>query len=179
MVVGDLRSGTRKEESDMHWLDIVIAVALVVPIFTGLKQGLIKAAISLAGLMVGVVLASNNYQALGDRLTFIANGDIANIAGFAIILVVVMIIANVVAALLKFTAKVAMLSWVDRLGGAVFGFVMGALFMGALLATIVKFLGDTMLTDSFLAAILLDKFPVVLGFLPGEFDMIRDFFKGP
>ena len=168
----------------MSPLDIVIAVALVVPIFTGLKQGLIKAALSLAGLIVGVVLASNYYQALGDRLTFITNEDAANIVGFAIILVVVMIIANVAAALLKFTAKVAMLGWVDRLGGAVFGFLMGAIFMGAVLATVVKFFGSTMGTDSwvadsFLAGILLDKFPLVLGFLPGEFDTIRDFFQGP
>ena len=163
----------------MNWLDIVIAVALVVPIFTGLKQGLIKAALSLAGLIVGVVLASNYYQALGDRLTFITNEDIANIAGFVIILVVVMIIANVAAALLKFTAKVAMLGWVDRLGGAVFGFLMGAIFMGALLAGIVKFFGSTLVTDSFLAEVLLDKFPLILGLLPSEFDGIRDFFQGP
>lgn len=163
----------------MNWLDIVIAVALVVPIFTGLKQGLIKAALSLAGLIVGVVLASNYYQALGDRMTFITNDDIANIAGFVIILVVVMIIANVAAALLKFTAKVAMLGWVDRLGGAVFGFLMGAIFMGALLAGFVKFFGSTLVTDSFLAEVLLDKFPLILGLLPSEFDAIRDFFQGP
>ena len=163
----------------MNPLDIGIAVALIVPIFTGLKQGLIKAAISLAGLIVGVVLASNYYQALGDRMTFITNSDIANVAGFIIILVVVMIIATVVATLLKFTAKVTMLGWVDHLGGAVFGFLMGAIFMGALLATIVKFFGSSLIVDSFLASILLDKFPLVLGFLPGEFDMIRDFFPGP
>ena len=161
----------------MNPLDIVIAVALVVPVFTGLKQGLIKAALSLAGLIVGVVLASNYYQALGDRLTFITNQDIANIVGFAIILVVVMVIANVAAALLKFTAKVVMLGWVDRLGGAVFGFLMGAIFMGAVLATVVKFFGSALVTDSFLAGILLDKFPLVLGFLPSEFDVIRDFFQ--
>jgi membrane protein required for colicin V production len=56
---------------------------------------------------------------------------------------------------------------------------MGAIFMGALLATIVKFFGSSLIVDSFLASILLDKFPLVLGFLPGEFDMIRDFFQGP
>ncbi len=163
----------------MNWLDIVIAIMLILPIFTGLKQGLIKSAISLAGLMIGVVVASNYYQALGDRLTFITNEDFANIAAFAIILIVIMIIANVIAALLKVTAKIVLLGWVDHLGGAVFGLLMGAIFMGAILATIVKFFGSSLIVDSFLAGILLDKFPLVLGFLPGEFDVIRDFFQVP
>ena len=161
----------------MNLLDIVIAVVLIIPIFTGLKQGLIKAALSLAGLIVGVVLASNFYEPLSKVLGFIPNEDAANIVAFILILVVVMIIANVLAALLKSTAKVVMLGWVDHLGGAIFGFLMGAIFMGALLAAFVKFFGTGMVTESWLAAILLDKFPLVLGLLPSEFDAIRDFFQ--
>ena len=161
----------------MNWLDIVIAVALIVPIFTGLRQGLIKAALSLAGLIVGVVLASNYYQELGGMMTFIPNENVANIAAFIIILVVVMIIAFVLAAVLKYTAKAVLLGWVDRLGGAIFGLFMGAIFMGALLSILVKFLGEGLLTESVLAGFLLDKFPIILGLLPSEFDMIRDFFQ--
>ena len=160
----------------MNWLDIVITVALIIPIFTGLKQGLVKAALSLAGLIVGVILASNFYEQLAGVLGFISNEDIANVAAFIIILVVVMIIANVVAALLKFTAKAVMLGWIDRLGGAVFGFLMGAIFMGAILASLVKFFGTGLASESWLAGILLDKFPLVLALLPSEFDTIRDFF---
>jgi len=163
----------------MNWLDIVIAVVLAVSLYGGLRQGLIKAALSLAGLIVGVVLASNYYRELGEWLTFLPGEDWANIAGFVIILVVVLIIANVAAALLKFTAKAVMLGWVDRLGGALFGLFMGGIFMGALLATVVKFFGSNLVTESLLAAVLLDKFPLVLGLLPGEFDTIRDFFEGP
>jgi len=161
----------------MHWLDIVIAVVLIFPIFTGLKQGLIKAALSLAGLIVGVILASNFYQQLAGVLGFIANKDIANVVAFIVILVVVMIIANVAVIFLKATAKAVMLGWVDHLGGAVFGFLMGAIFMGALLAAFVKFFGTGLVTESWLAAILLDKFPLVLSLLPSEFDVIRDFFQ--
>ena len=161
----------------MNWLDIVIAVALIIPIFTGLRQGLIKAALSLAGLIVGVVLASNYYQELGGVLTFISDENIANIVAFIIILVVVMIIAFVLAAVLKYTAKAVLLGWVDRLGGAIFGLFMGAIFMGALLSILVKFLGEGLLTESVLAGFLLDKFPIILGLLPSEFDMIRDFFQ--
>ena len=161
----------------MNWLDIVIIVALVIPIFTGLKQGIIKAALSLAGLVVGVILASNFYEQLANILSFISNKDVANVASFIIILVVVLVIANVLAALLKVTAKAVMLGWVDRLGGAIFGLLMGAIFMGAILATFVKFFGSDLITESLLAGFLLDKFPIVLGLLPSEFDVIRDFFQ--
>ena len=161
----------------MNWLDIVIAVLLIIPIFTGLKQGIIKAALSLAGLIVGVILASNFYEQLGGILGFIDNVDIANATAFILILVVVMAIAVVLAVLLKWTAKAILLGWVDHLGGAIFGFLMGAIFIGAILATVVKFFGTELVADSFLAEVLLDKFWLVLALLPSEFDMIHDFFQ--
>lgn len=161
----------------MNWLDIIIIVALIVPIFTGLMQGLIKAALSLAGIIVGVVLASNYYENLAGVLGFISNEDIANIVAFIIILAIVFIIANLIAFFLRATIKALTLGWVDRVGGAVFGFVMGAIFISAVLATIVKFFGEGMVTESALAAFLLDKFPIVLGLLPSQFDSIREFFQ--
>ena len=161
----------------MNWLDIVLIIALIIPIFTGLKQGLIKAALSLAGLVVGVVLASNFYEALSKVLGFIPNEAIANIVAFVLILAVVIIIANVLTALLKFTARAVMLGWVDHLGGAIFGFLMGAILWSALLATWVKFFGAGLVTESVLAGVLLDKFPLILALLPSEFDVIRDFFQ--
>ena len=40
----------------MNWLDIVIAIILVINLFIGLKAGLIKTVISLAGLILGIFL---------------------------------------------------------------------------------------------------------------------------
>lgn len=161
----------------MNGLDIVIIVALIIPAFIGLKQGIIKAALSLAGLIIGVVLASNFYEPLAKVLGFIPNADIANVVAFILILVVVMVIATLLARLLKFIASVVMLGWVDHVGGAIFGFFMGAILCSALLAIWVKFFGTGLITESFLAAVLLDKFPLVLVLLPSEFDAIRDFFQ--
>ncbi len=161
----------------MNWLDIIILVGLVVPAFMGLKRGLVKSALSLAGLIIGVVLAGRLYEPLGKILVFISNEDAANVVAFILILVAVMAIATVLARLLKFAAQIVMLGWVDHVGGVVFGFLMGAILWGALLATWVKFFGSGLVTESFLASVLLDKFPLVLGLLPSEFDAIRDFFQ--
>ena len=161
----------------MNGIDIIILVGLVVPAFMGLKRGLIKSALSLAGLIIGVVLAGRLYEPLAKILTFISNEDIAHIVAFILILVVVMAIATVLARLLKFAATIVMLGWIDHIGGVVFGFLMGAILWGALLATWVKFFGSGLVTESLLASVLLDKFPLVLGLLPSEFDAIRDFFQ--
>ena len=161
----------------MNWLDIVIIVVIAITTLIGLRTGIIKAALSLAGLIVGVILAGRYYLPLSEQLAFIPQAGVAKIVAFAIILVGVMIIAGVLASLLKWAASVVMLGWVNHLGGAVFGLVLGAIFCGALLATWVKFLGVTgAITESNLAFILVDFFPVVLALLPEEFDAVRSFF---
>lgn len=162
----------------MNWLDIVIVVAVVIPTVIGLRIGMIKAALSLAGLIVGVILAGRYYLPLSERLSFISSPSVAEITAFIIILIGIMIIAAVLARLLKWTASVIMLGWVNHLGGAVFGLVLGAILCGALLAIWVKFLGVTeAITESSLASILVDFFPLVLALLPDDFDAVRPFFQ--
>ncbi|MBA7469651.1 hypothetical protein ES707_04924 [subsurface metagenome] len=102
----------------------------------------------------------------------------AKVVAFAIILIGVMVIAIVLARLLKWAASVIMLNWVNQLGGAVFGLALGAIFCSALLATWVKWLGvGSTITESVVSAFLLDKFPLILALLPDEFDAIRSFFQ--
>jgi len=88
-----------------------------------------------------------------------------------------MVIAGVIARLLKWAVSVTMLGWVNQLGGAIFGLVLGAVFCSAVLAIWVKFLGAGAIAESGLATILLDRFPMVLALLPSEFDAIRSFFQ--
>ena len=162
----------------MNWLDIVILVVLVMATIFGLRTGIIKAVLSLAGLIFGVILAGRYYAPLAEQLTFIPQAGAAKIVAFALILIGVMVIAGVLAKLLKWAVSVVMLGWVNRLGGAVFGLLMGATFCGALLAIWVKFLGpgDT-IVDSTLARVLLGYLPIVLALLPEEFDAVRSFFQ--
>ena len=162
----------------MNWLDIVIIVAIAITTLIGLKIGLIKAVLSLAGLIIGVILARLFYVPLSEQLTFISQPAIAKAIAFAIILIGVMIIAGVLAMALKWLTSVIMLGWVNRLGGAIFGLALGATFCAALLAIWVKFLGIAdPIAESGLATLLLDNFPIILALLPGEFDAVRSFFR--
>ena len=162
----------------MNWLDIVILVIVAAATFAGLRNGLIKTVLSLAGLIVGIILAGRFYVSLAGRLSLIPQESIKQAVAFAIILIVVMVIAAVLAAILKWVTSLVMLGWVNHLGGAVFGFVLGAIFCASLLTIWVKFPSASgTIKGSGLAGILLDRFPAVLVLLPDEFDAIRSFFQ--
>lgn len=161
----------------MSWLDIIIVVSLVLVAFMGLKKGLIKVVLTLAGLIVGVVLAGQFYLPLSERLTFITSTDVAGIAAFAIIVVGVLILAAIVAGILKWTVEAVMLGWLNRLGGAAFGLALGAIFWSAALVAWVKFIGPAeVIVESGIATFLLSIFPIILGLLPQEFDDVRSIF---
>ena len=161
----------------MNWLDIILLIMLFVPTFIGLRKGLIKMALSFVGLILGVVLAGNFYKPVSNIFGFIHNENVAYILAFILILALVIVAALLLARLFKSIINLTMMGWVDNFGGAVLGFLSGFLFLGAILATWVKFFGSDLVTGSFLGRVMLDYFPLALGLLPGEFDAIKDFFQ--
>ncbi len=162
----------------MSWLDIAVIVIIGIATLIGLKIGIIKAVLTLAGVIVGVLLAGRFYVALADRLTFIPQETLARVVAFAIILMVVVLIASIIAGVLKWLASIILLGWVNRLGGALLGLITGSILCGALLAMWTKFLGiSDPIAESALATFLLDRFPMVLALLPGEFGSVRSFFQ--
>jgi membrane protein required for colicin V production len=162
----------------MNWLDIIIAIILVINLFVGLKTGLIKMVISFAGLVLGIFLAGRFYQALGDKLTFISSSQVADIAAYVFILIAVMIFASIIAWFLSKIISAIMLGWANGLAGAILGVFVAAVFVGAILAIWAKYgSGGNIISSSLLGRLLLNNFPLVLSLLPGEFDTIKSFYK--
>ncbi len=162
----------------MSWFDIAVIVIIGIATLIGLKIGIIKAVLTLAGVIIGVILAGRFYVALAEQLTFIPQETLARVVAFAIILAVVVLIASIITGVLKWLTSIILLGWVNRLGGALLGLIMGSIFCGALLAIWTKFLGiSDPIAESALATFLLDRFPMVLALLPEEFDSVRSFFQ--
>ncbi len=161
----------------MNWLDIVILIVLAVFFFGGLKNGIIKTLVSLAGLVAGTALAGQYYPILTPYLTFIPEITIANIVAFIIILIAMIVISTVAAVLLTGIAKAILLGWLNGLLGGVFGILMGVITVSVLLAVWVKFRGPSdVIEESRLAVTLLNYFPFILSLLPSDFGSIREFF---
>jgi membrane protein required for colicin V production len=162
----------------MNWLDIVILIVFIAAAFGGMMSGLIKSLFSLIGLILGVVLAGRFYAPLAENLGFISNENVAHIAAFIIIFVVVMIIAALLGVIITRVVSIMLLGWLNRLLGGVFGVLMAAIFIGAILAILAKFAGaEGLVGDSALGPFLLDRIPIVLGLLPEEFDSVRQFLQ--
>ncbi|GAI39500.1 unnamed protein product [marine sediment metagenome] len=161
----------------MNWLDIVIIVVAVLLGLVGLRQGIIKTVFGIAGLIGGIVLAGRYYSGLAALLSPAA-ATWANIAAYAIILVVALIVASMVGRLVAKLVHIVMLGWLDRLVGCVLGVVIGGLLCAAILAIVGKYYPSTeaVIIQSVIARFLMGGFPLLLALLPEEFDFIRDFF---
>lgn len=161
----------------MNWLSIVIIVVALVLGFIGLRNGIIKTAFAIAGLIAGIALAGRYYGGLAALLSP-TGANWANIAAYAIILISTFIVAGVIGWLVAKVAHIALLGWLDRLVGFVLGVFIGSLLCAAILAIIVRWYpgAETNIAQSAVARFLMAGFPLLLTLLPGEFDFIRDFF---
>jgi membrane protein required for colicin V production len=134
--------------------------------------------LTIVGLIVGVVLAGRYSGALGDKLSFISDPNTAQTVAFVFIIVAALIIAMILAFILRKVASTILLGWIDRLGGAVLGLFLGMIFAGAILTMYMKYFGSTgVVSESWIAGFLLDKFPIVLGLLPKEFNSVKSYFQ--
>jgi len=162
----------------LNWLDIVILIIVALFCFGGLKNGIIRTVVSMAGLIAGIALAGRYYLLLASALTFISDSNIANIAAFIIILAAVLVVSGIIATVLSGLVKAILLSWLNALLGGVFGFIIGAIATSVILAIWVKFLGpNDAITESKFAGFLLGYFPFVLSLLPADFSSISNFFR--
>lgn len=164
----------------MNWLDIVIIVVLIISFLGGLTRGIIGTVLPLAGLVVGIWLAGSYHGTVAGWLDgVIKNESWADVAGYAIIVVLALIASWVIASILGKFVRLIFMGWIDRLAGAALGLVLGAVLVGAALAALLKFqvfgVGNV-IEDSGLAAVLLKYFPMVLELLPEEFESVREFF---
>jgi len=113
----------------------------------------------MAGFVLGLILAAAFFRGLAGVLSFIPNETIAKVAAFLLILFVVSLAAALLAWIIRSVVHAVMLGWLDHLGGAVFGFLLGAYFLGGALAFAVRFslLGlEKTIGNSFLAQWLLN-----------------------
>jgi len=162
----------------MNWLDIVIIVLLVSAAIGGMVAGLIRAVFSLAGLIVGVILAGHYYVPFSAYLGFIPTEKGPTIVAFIIIFLAVMIVATLLGFLLTKLISAILLGWLNRVGGAILGLLLGSIFIAAFLIVLAKYTGaEGVISESVLALVLLDKVPIILAFLPPEFDSVRNFFN--
>lgn len=165
----------------MNWLDFAIILVIIGVVILAYLAGLIREAVTFAAAILGIVIAGVLYDDLAaDILTFMDDQDAAEAISFMILVGAVYLFGQIVAFMLSRTASLLMLGWVDRIGGAFFGFLKGLIIVQALLILFASYptLGlDDAVSGSELAPYFVDDVDFLLWVLPDNFDSRVDRFN--
>ena len=179
----------------MNWLDAVIIVVLVVPTFIGYKIGLLKMVLPVVGILVGVLLGCALHGFLADLLDDSIDSEAwAHIIAFLIIFISVFALTYFAAFVLQRILSMAFLGMAEKVAGAALVFITVWLTCSFIVAMVAKYgaLGadyvpggiiksesvENTVDGSALATFQIDTFPVIIGLLPDEFDVVKDYFSG-
>jgi membrane protein required for colicin V production len=102
----------------MNWLDIVIGLLLGLAVWQGWRQGVITQVLGLAAVGLGVWLACRMGRSIGEG--FGLEGMTALVAGFATVLVVVVVAVVLTGMITKGLFRVVGLGVFDNILGVVF-----------------------------------------------------------
>jgi membrane protein required for colicin V production len=110
--------------------DWVIVVILAISVWTAFRQGFFVSLFSLGGLLLGLMLASWHYQHLMPTVgRFVHSESAAEAVSFLLVALGVMVACGIVGRLLKMLFHMIGLGWADRVLGAAFGFLRGAVLV--------------------------------------------------
>lgn len=124
----------------MNWLDWTILGVIVLSVIGAAAQGFLFELFSLAGVIFGYLLAAWNYKRIAPWfLPYVKNEWVANAAGFLFIFILVAILAGLAGRIARWVMKEVGLRWFDRLLGAAFGLLKGALIVAVLVMALAAF----------------------------------------
>jgi membrane protein required for colicin V production len=133
--------------------DWLILAVLLINVIGAAVQGFFSEALTMAGLVVGYIVAAWKYRSLAEWFqTFLKNPWLAEILGFLIIFFFVALLFGLAARVARWVMKEAGLSSFDRFLGAVLGLAKGGLMVAVILMGMAAFAPTSkLLQDSQLA----------------------------
>lgn len=124
----------------MNGADWLIVGAIALSAILAAAQGFFYELFSLAGTILGFLLAAWEYAALAPWfLRYVKSMAIAEVAAFLAIFFGILILAGVVARLARWAVTGVGLRWVDRLLGAAFGMARGVLIVTVAVTAVTAF----------------------------------------
>lgn len=131
----------------MNIIDIIICAIAAVALFKGFRDGLVRQVGGIAGLLLGIFLASKFSSLLSNYLHqwINASEQVVKSISFVVIIIVVVVLMNLLGILLEKILKVATLGWLNRLLGMALSVAAAALVLGVLF-NLVEFVNTSWFT---------------------------------
>lgn len=145
----------------MNWLDIVLIGIFAVALLQGLKLGLLGAAVTAIGALVGWQLAGQLSDDVGGL--FGGAGDtVATVVAYIIVIVLSMVAIRFVYKFVRpFLIVIPIVPLADRLGGVALGLVAGLAITGAVVIILARFAYDFDLPEEGVAGQVAGRIPDV------------------
>ncbi len=161
----------------MNPLDVVIVVIIAFTLIRGIFRGLVKEVASIIGVFAGYYAAYTYYKPTGKYLSqWIGNPSYLDILSFILLFCGSFIAISLLGILLKNLLRIAFLGWVNKLGGAAFGFLKGMLIITVLLVALTTFMpkGSPLVSKSQLYPHVTMLSEVMIKFVPPEMRKMFD-----
>ncbi len=130
----------------MNWFDIVIIVILVLGALSGMREGLIGAVFTGAGVYIGWLLAGQYSGDLGELFEdSVSNDTIVTVISYAIIIIAAVVVARIAVKFVRPALTLLTLGlagMVDKLGGLAVGLILAGAISGALIAGLARLTYD-------------------------------------
>jgi membrane protein required for colicin V production len=120
--------------------DWIICAVVLLNVITAAMQGFFSEALTMAGLVVGYIVAAWQYRSLALWLeSFLKNEWLAEILGFLIIFFAIVLLFGIAARIARWVMKESGLSGFDRFLGAILGLLKGGLMVAVILMGMTAF----------------------------------------
>jgi membrane protein required for colicin V production len=122
----------------MNFLDIILIGIVAIFLIRGFFRGLVQEVLSLVAVILGVFLASRYQDLLVPHLEMYIKSEMTvDALAYVIIFLGTLILFWLLAKFVRTALDIALLGWVDRTAGAIFGLIEGML-IGLLLLTFIQ-----------------------------------------
>jgi membrane protein required for colicin V production len=156
----------------VNWLDILLLLVIGVSVILGFMRGFARVGIGFLATVAGLLLAFGFYRTAGDWVSgWVDSGNIANLLGFALIFLGVVVAGSLTGWLFSKLLRKVGLGWLDRLAGAGLGGIRGVFLGVVLLLAMVAFAPSSppgAVRDSQLAPYVVEASNVMIKAAPRE-----------
>jgi membrane protein required for colicin V production len=161
-------------------IDIAAFILLVMAMYKGLRKGLIIAVFSLLGFFIGLTAALKLSSVVADYI-----GTITNITqrwlpflAFILVFIIVVFLVRLGAKMLEKVLQIAMLGWLNKLGGVLFYLFLYFFILSILLfyASQLHLIKEKTITDSVVYAYIQPLAPEMMKMLGSVIPFFRDMF---
>jgi membrane protein required for colicin V production len=124
----------------VNWIDLVLVLVIGSSVLAGFVAGFARVGVGFAAMIVGMFGGFWFYGVVAAYvLDYVTSRPIANLIGFFVIFIGVLVVGAIVGRILAKFFKWVGLGWLDRLLGGAFGIVRGFVIAAAMVTVLLAF----------------------------------------